>query len=244
MHIPSLSFFRHPKETVLEFLEKPDYKLALLFVIVPSFLGFISFLINGLNANIITTIFSALKSIITWLVLSFVFFAGHKIVRKETLVRHDFKGFASALSLIWFGFIVVSILATVLLLFVSPSTKTVINVVENENLSIRTGINIINSIESRDSERLNLLISENNLNVKNSNDLRNAYNSYSGQFFLPIVIIALIAAIIFIISAIIVPYVVIRETFNWGPILNVIILAVLGSVVFILLNGINSFIPF
>ncbi len=232
MNFPSIDFFYTPSKYVREALEKPNHFFAMAFVITPALLGILLTIVNGLDLNPLEVIFRIFKSLISWATISIVFYMGYVIGRKKGF-NYSFKGLASAFSFVWVGLLFVGIIMLVGFFFVSPAAKEIITVTQKDNLQINQSMSLINALEQKDSKTFGKLINQYNISNDSSIRLSKAFNNSSnGELFdfTPFLIISIIAGIIYLFSVIIVPYVIVRETFGWGPILNIFLLLLLGFV--------------
>ncbi|MBU0635511.1 hypothetical protein KKE06_00630 [Candidatus Micrarchaeota archaeon] len=111
----------YPKKSVQSCIDRPNIRIAFLVVLVPVIVSLIGWAWLGLPMDAMRIGISVVGAILTWLILSIVFFVVLYLVRGNRM-QGKFKSVASSLSLLWLVFLVLLIIGFVFvsLVFSAP----------------------------------------------------------------------------------------------------------------------------
>jgi len=232
MNVNFLNLFFRPRKMVQLAQDKPNLKLALFVVVLPTIISFLGNIAFGFPITALSFAFlikSAVKYFAIWLIISIIFYIVAFIVRGKVM-RGTFSGIASILSLPW----VIASLLTVLSFtayFISPVVFETSRVSALEGLETGQALELAAIVSGGSDEALAEFISENG--IERAEELW-ALKGMELPLFnpIPLLLFVLLGALFFFYGIALIPFFAIAEIFEVNFLYDLLLWLFLGAISF------------
>ncbi len=194
--------------------EKPDMRLSVLLVLLPSVIGFFGYLFFGFPAMplFVSMVKGILKNIAVWLIVAIVFYVVAFLI-KGKIMRGTFTGIASSIALLWIVVSLLTILSVLSIYFVSPVTFEVSKIAAWEDLSQNEAAQLAGIVFNGSAKELDEFVSMHG--IERVQELKELSQLNAPLFNpLPLLLVVIIGAFLLFYGALLVPFFIVAEIFE------------------------------
>lgn len=150
MHLNPIKLIRHPAKSIAEAIERPEFKKAILIVLLPTILLATFNLLSGLAIDVLGTIKYGAMSYIAWVIIaSTIYFFAFLAKGKE--IRGKFVSILCAVSIIWL-LVAVAMAVSFLAFYSSPKIFALMTTMRRHSVNAYDAASIYAMLSSGNME--------------------------------------------------------------------------------------------